>query len=147
VSRFDASVPDSVIEHILGPRHRDGQIELIEPVLTLAGRKVCPRPRAPKKRGDDSVIPSFLLRREWIHVAVYWLGSAHPRFRSDASDPIGETWDKTEVFPHMLFPDQPYWYNPTGAESDRCTEEPLQHEDTFCVMPQRTMSKISSYGL
>jgi hypothetical protein len=47
----------------------------------------------------------------------------------------------------MLFPDQPYWHNPASAEGDRCTEETFQHEDTFCVMPQRTMSKISGYGL
>src|SRR5689334_14085017 len=51
VSRFRCfGSPFGVIEHILGPRHRGGQIELTELVLTLAGRK-CVRSEGAKNEG------------------------------------------------------------------------------------------------
>ena len=36
------------------------------------------------------------------------LGAAHPRFRPDRFQPVGETRDKAQILPHMLLT------NPTG---------------------------------
>jgi hypothetical protein len=71
------------------------------------------------------------------------LGPAHPRLGANAADPIGETWDASEVLNHMLLTDEPDGNDATRRERQSCPEQAFQHEDSFGMMPAGAMPEIS----
>jgi hypothetical protein len=60
----------------------------------------------------------------------------------DATRPIREARNETQILAHVLFADQPNRYDTSGRDRDGGAEKALQHENAFGVVSQRPMSKI-----
>lgn len=60
-----------------------------------------------------------------IEQYLYLFGSAHPRLGPDCLHPVGEAWDKAQVFFHVLFANPPGRDDAPGRQGDRRPEDRL----------------------
>ena len=66
----------------------------------------------------------------------------HPRFRADASDPVGERWNPAEIFKNMLLADQANRHMPPGAIDNRDSKDRLREPKSFRMVPESAMAEV-----
>ena len=79
---------------------------------------------------------------ERVEDFVERLRTSHPGFGSDATGPVGEARNAAEVFLDVLFAYLPHWNDTASGNCEGATEESLQHEDAFRVVPERAVSEV-----
>src|SRR5579863_8142809 len=79
---------------------------------------------------------------ERIDVAMDRLGTAHPGLWTETLYPVGKGRDEAEILQHVLLADQTHRHHTAGRDGNRLTVEPLQHENSLCMVPEHSMAEI-----